>query len=65
MLGDPNGGGVLPEIIPKAVPGQGILSSGDANAQTAAVSLPPAGTNYISHWLEAGFSPNNIPSSLF
>lgn len=61
---DPEGSDALPYTNPKVVPGEGILS-GDANAQTAALSIPPAETNYISHWLEAGFSPNNIPSSLF
>lgn len=63
MLEDPDGG-ALPYTDSKVGPIQGILSD-HANVQTAALSIPPAETNYISHWLEAGFSPNNIPSSLF
>ena len=33
--------------------------------QDPALQIPATEPNYMSYWLEAGFSPTNIPSSLF
>ncbi|RAH84334.1 hypothetical protein BO86DRAFT_446357 [Aspergillus japonicus CBS 114.51] len=56
-----------PGAIPVSTQGQGILSSAPDTAppQDPALHIPATMPNYMSYWLEAGFSPENIPSSLF
>ncbi|RAL15000.1 Zn(II)2Cys6 transcription factor [Aspergillus homomorphus CBS 101889] len=66
--------GILPDVgqLPDAhQPHPSAMAAVPSVAEAAPSSLPtdhqapPIEPNYISHWLEAGFQPEDIPSSLF
>ncbi|PYI00446.1 hypothetical protein BO78DRAFT_424478 [Aspergillus sclerotiicarbonarius CBS 121057] len=57
LLAPPDGGAVPYPPHPSV--------STDGPPQDPALHIPATEPNYMSYWLEAGFSPENIPSSLF